>query len=76
MVKLSGGIFEDEPAGSRNVAKVETPVGGASSRNDSSPYGSATVQSLSATATGRPPVQAIILSRAYMDQNVLRCSSF
>ena len=30
MVKLSGGILEAEPAGSRNVDKVETPVGGMS----------------------------------------------
>lgn len=30
MVKLSGGILEAEPAGSRNVDKVEIPVGGMS----------------------------------------------
>ena len=64
MVKLPGGMSEAEPAGSRKAVSVETPVGCVSPLKDSWPYGSATVQSLSATATGRPPVQAIILSRA------------
>lgn len=37
MVKLSGGILEAEPAGSRNVDKVETPVEGMSWGKDPSP---------------------------------------
>jgi hypothetical protein len=37
MVKLSGGMLEAEPAGSRNLDKVETPVGGISWGKDSSP---------------------------------------